>query len=52
MEEGKFKKSFDYVGTQTARYIRLKAKNYGTLPKEHPAAGSKSWLFIDEFIIQ
>ena len=52
MQEGKFKEQFSYHGEQSARYIRLKAKNYGTLPKQHPAAGSNSWVFIDEFIIQ
>ena len=52
MKEGKFKEQFSYRGEQSARYIRLKAKNYGTLPKQHPAAGSNSWVFIDEFIIQ
>ena len=52
MKEGKFKEHFTYKNQHTAKYIKLKAKNYGGLPKEHPAAGSKSWLFIDEFIIQ
>ena len=52
MKEGKFKEQFSYHGEQSARYVRLKAKNYGTLPKQHPAAGSNSWVFIDEFIIQ
>ena len=52
MQEGKFKEQFSYHGEQSAIYIRLKAKNYGTLPKQHPAAGSNSWVFIDEFIIQ
>ena len=52
MQEGKFKEQFSYHGEQSARYVRLKAKNYGTLPKQHPAAGSNSWVFIDEFIIQ
>ena len=52
MKEGKFKEQFSYHGEQSVRYVRLKAKNYGTLPKQHPAAGSNSWVFIDEFIIQ
>ena len=52
MQEGKFKEQFSYHSEQSARYVRLKAKNYGTLPKQHPAAGSNSWVFIDEFIIQ
>ncbi len=32
-----------------ARYVRMKAKNMGVCPDWHDAAGSKAWLFIDEF---
>ena len=52
MHIGKFKESFLCNKKLTARYVKMIATNYGKLPKEHPAAGSKSWLFIDEFIIQ
>ena len=52
MQEGKFKKKFLCNKKCSARYVRLIAANYGELPKNHPAAGSKSWLFIDEFIIK
>ena len=31
-----------------AKYIKIKALNYGVCPDWHPAAGSKSWLFVDE----
>ena len=31
-----------------AKYIKIKAVNYGACPDWHPAAGSKSWLFVDE----
>lgn len=34
------------------RYIRFKAKNIGAVPDWHEAAGSDSWIFIDEIIIE
>ena len=51
-KEGTFR--YDYVcnSEQTARYIRVKAENYGILPEWHPAAGSPSWIFVDEVLIQ
>lgn len=33
---------------QKLRYIRVRAKNYGTLPDWHPGKGTPAWLFIDE----
>jgi hypothetical protein len=35
-----------------ARYIRLSAKNFGTIPQWHLGKGNPSWLFIDEIIIR
>jgi len=35
-----------------ARYIKIVAKNFGKLPYWHEAAGSKSWLFVDEITVQ
>lgn len=35
-----------------ARYIRIIAKNSGPCPIWHAGAGSKSWLFADEIIIE
>jgi hypothetical protein len=36
----------------TARYIKVKAYNYGTLPEWHVGAGSQSYIFIDEIRIK
>ncbi|UCG87301.1 MAG: HEAT repeat domain-containing protein, partial [Gemmatimonadota bacterium] len=33
---------------KSARYVRVVAKNIGTLPAWHPGAGSPAWLFADE----
>lgn len=52
MQEGKFKKEFKFNKKQSARFIKLIAKNFGKLPEKHPAAGSNCWIFIDEIIIK
>ena len=43
--------SFVVHGHASARYIRIKTKNYGALPKWHPSAGEQAWLFVDEISI-
>jgi len=35
-----------------ARYIRIRANNPGPCPDWHPGAGSPSWVFIDEVVIE
>ncbi|HPT01176.1 MAG TPA: alpha-L-fucosidase [Bacteroidales bacterium] len=35
-----------------ARYIRVIARNIGTLPAWHPGHGEKAWLFCDEISIE
>ena len=35
-----------------AQYVKIIVENGGVLPKSHPAAGEKSWLFVDEITIQ
>jgi hexosaminidase len=40
----------DISGT-TARYVKVKAVNQKEIPQWHSAAGSKSWLFVDEVIV-
>jgi len=52
MKEGKFKQKYIFNKNYSARFVRVIAENYGALPMEHPAAGSNSWLFIDEFSIR
>ncbi len=34
------------------RYIKVLAKNIGTLPKWHEGAGNKAWIFVDEVIVK
>ena len=34
------------------QYLMVKVKNPGALPKEHAAAGSPSFIFMDEIIVQ
>ena len=36
----------------TARYIKVKAYNFGTLPQWHVGAGNQSYIFIDEITIK
>jgi hexosaminidase len=33
---------------QSARFIKVIAKNYGMIPDGKPGAGNKAWLFADE----
>ena len=37
--------------TIKAKYLKVSAKTVGSLPQEHPAAGSDAWIFVDEIII-
>ena len=34
-----------------ARFVRVRVKNRGVIPDWHHAAGRKSWLFVDEIMI-
>jgi predicted alpha-1,2-mannosidase len=35
----------------TARYVRIDAKSYGTIPDWHPGKGDGAFIFIDEILI-
>ncbi|MBN2416436.1 GH92 family glycosyl hydrolase [bacterium] len=35
-----------------ARYVRVRAENFGKVPDWHAGAGGKSWIFIDEITIE
>lgn len=37
---------------QSAQYIRIVAHNRGICPEWHSGAGSPSWLFVDEIIVE
>jgi len=41
----------DFAPTK-ARFIRIKAINYGKLPKWHPGAGGAAFIFIDEIDVR
>ena len=45
--------NFDAISLNAvpARYVRVKAVNYGKLPKWHVSAGEQAWLFVDEIEI-
>jgi predicted alpha-1,2-mannosidase len=35
-----------------ARYVRVKANNFGKIPAWHPGAGGDPWIFVDEIFIR
>ena len=43
--------NFDYTGKTKAKKVKLRIKNYGTIPQGKQGAGNKAWTFIDEIII-
>ena len=46
-------RTFDFAAQKsvTTRFVRIKAHNYGPLPKWHVSAGCQAWLFVDEINI-
>ena len=38
--------------TARARYVRIRAKNAGVCPADHPNAGEKTWLATDEIVVE
>jgi hypothetical protein len=36
----------------TARYVRVRAYNFGKIPSWHPGAGGEPWIFVDEIFIR
>jgi len=51
-EYGSFNHDFSCNVQLYARYIKIKALNYGKCPEWHLGAGGQSWLFTDEVIIR
>ena len=43
---------FTVGGSVRARYVKVTAKNFGSLPDWHVSAGEQAWLFVDEIIIK
>lgn len=40
------------VSVTRARYIRVKAYNFGKIPAWHAGAGGDPWIFVDEIFIK
>jgi predicted alpha-1,2-mannosidase len=40
------------ISPRQARYVRIKAINYGTIPDWHPGKGGKAWIFVDEIAVE
>ena len=40
------------ITPRRARYVRVRAKTYGTIPAWHAGAGGSAWIFIDEIIVE
>lgn len=47
-----FKANPNSSRTITARYVKVIAKNYGTIPEWHPGAGGEAFIFVDEFWVK
>ncbi len=52
VEEDVTTANFVVNGHAQARYVRVRAVNYGKLPDWHVSAGEPAWLFIDEIVVQ
>ncbi len=51
--EGMLRHDFKADGNGvTCRYIKMVARSIGNCPDWHPAAGSPSWLFADEIVVE
>jgi hypothetical protein len=37
---------------QSARYVRIRAVNFGKIPAWHPGSGGDAWIFVDEIIVE
>jgi predicted alpha-1,2-mannosidase len=45
----------DFVATissQNARYVRIRAVNFGKIPSWHPGSGGDAWIFVDEILVK
>jgi len=40
------------IPTTRARYVRIRAHNFGKIPAWHPGAGGDPWIFVDEVIVR
>lgn len=45
-------KDYSSVINKNARYVKVRAANYGKIPEWHPGFGDDAFIFIDEIIIE
>jgi len=50
--EGTFVEAFSADVSTRARYLRVRATNYGVCPDWHPGAGGDAWIFVDEVTVE
>jgi hexosaminidase len=50
----RFRHTFEIAvpGGVRARYVKVTARNYGTLPDWHAGAGRPAWIFADEIVVR
>jgi hypothetical protein len=40
------------IPPKRARYVRIRAVNFGKIPAWHPGSGGDAWIFVDEIIVE
>ena len=40
------------ISPRSARYIRIRAVNFGKIPAWHPGSGGDAWIFVDEIVVE
>jgi hypothetical protein len=52
-EEGVITRDFvKSISPRDARYIRIRAVNFGKIPAWHPGSGGDAWIFVDEIVVE
>ena len=52
-QEGVVTKDFvKTISPQMARFVRLRAVNFGKIPAWHPGSGGDAWIFVDEIFVE
>ena len=52
-QEGVVTKEFvKSIPPKQARYVRIRAVNFGKIPAWHPGSGGDAWIFMDEIVIR
>lgn len=39
------------IPPKSARYVRIRAVNFGKIPAWHPGSGGDAWIFVDEILV-